>query len=174
MTSRNVKYLTVSAMLSALSVIFLALGSVIEVLDLTAGVLASLLVVYAVIEMGKGYPWMIWLVTSLLGLLLLPVKGPAVFYALFAGFYPIVKEKMEKQRWVISWLLKLALFHLCLAGLLLLVRLFAPGTLGFEAYPWMRWVFYPLCLFCFVLYDVALSRAVTFYLVRLRNRFGLK
>ncbi len=166
--------MTVSAMLSALGVVFLSLGSVIEVLDLTAAVLASVLVVYAVIEMGKGYPWMIWLVTSLLGILLLPVKGPAVFYALFAGFYPIVKEKFERMRPWLGWVLKLVLFHICLVILLLLVRLFAPGELDFSAYAWLPWAFYPLCLLCFLLYDRALTRVVTFYLVRLRGRLGLK
>ena len=95
---KRTKYLTVSAMLCALSVIILSLGSLIEVLDITTAVLASLLCIYAVIEMGGAYPWLIWPVTSILALLLLPQKTPALFYALFAGFYPILKEKLEKLK----------------------------------------------------------------------------
>ena len=56
-TSMQVKYLTVSAMLSALGVVMLGLGSLVEVLDLTFAVIASLLTVYAVIEIGGAYPW---------------------------------------------------------------------------------------------------------------------
>ena len=95
---KRTKYLTVSAMLSALGVIFLALGAFIEVLDITTAVLASMLCIYAVIEMSGAYPWGIWVVTSILSLLLLPIKTPALFYALFAGFYPILKEKLERLR----------------------------------------------------------------------------
>ena len=73
-TSVQVKYLTVSAMLCALSVIILGLGAVIEVLDISVAVIASLFVVYAIIEIGGAYPWLIWIVTSIIALLLLPLK----------------------------------------------------------------------------------------------------
>ena len=81
-TSLQVKYLTVSAMLSALGVVMLGLGAVIEVLDITVAVIASLLVTYAVIEIGGPYPWLIWIVTSIVALLILPLKTPVLFYAL--------------------------------------------------------------------------------------------
>ena len=70
-TSTQVKYLTVSAMLCALGVVVLGLGSIVEVLDLTFAIFASLLTVYAVIEMGGIYPWLVWIVTSLVAFLLL-------------------------------------------------------------------------------------------------------
>ena len=52
-TSMQVKYLTVSAMLSALGVVMLGLGSLVEVLDLTfAGRIVDFAVVY---DNWKGY-----------------------------------------------------------------------------------------------------------------------
>ena len=75
---KRTKYLTVCAMLCALSVIILSLGSLIEVLDISVAVFASLLCIYAVIEIGGAYPWLVWLVTSVLALLLLPQKTPAL------------------------------------------------------------------------------------------------
>ena len=84
-TRKNTKRLTVSAMLSALSVTLLYLGSFIEVLDLSMAVLASLFTVVMVIEYGKGAPWSVFLVTSALSLILLPQKLPALMYALFFG-----------------------------------------------------------------------------------------
>ena len=88
-TSTQVKYLTVSAMLCALGVVILGLGAVIEVLDITVAVIASLLTVYAVIEIGGAYPWLIWVVTSIVALLLLPLKTPVLFYAFLTGYYPV-------------------------------------------------------------------------------------
>ena len=168
------KYITVSAMLCALGVILLGLGSVIEVLDLSTAVLASLLGVYAVIEMGKGYPWMIWLVTSILAILLLPLKTPALFYALFAGYYPILKEKLEKLPRVLSIVLKLAVFHLSLGLIYLLLKLFLPTMLETYGLQWLPWVLYGMLLVCFVLYDIALTRLITFYLLRLRKHFKIR
>ena len=168
------KYITVSAMLCALGVILLGLGSVIEVLDLSTAVLASLLGVYAVIEMGKGYPWMIWLVTSILAILLLPLKTPALFYALFAGYYPILKEKLEKLPRVLSIVLKLAVFHLSLGLIYLLLKLFLPTMLETYGLQWLPWILYGMLLVCFVLYDIALTRLITFYLLRLRKHFKIR
>ena len=62
---QQIKYLTLSAMLCALGVIILAFGSFFEVVDLTVSVLASFLCIWAVIELGGIYPWMIWIVTSI-------------------------------------------------------------------------------------------------------------
>ena len=171
---KRTKYLTVSAMLCALGVILLALGSFIEVLDITTAVLASLLCIYAVIEMGGAYPWGIWLVTSLLSVLLLPVKTPALFYALFAGFYPIFKEKLEKLKRPIAFTLKLIVFHLCLGLIILCWGLFFPEQLQFDGVEWLPVLLYVLCFAVFVLYDIALTRVITFYLVRLRSKFNIK
>lgn len=172
--SNRVKYLTVSAMLSALGVVFLSIGSLIEALDLTAAVLASLLCIYAVIEMGRAYPWAIWLVTSVLALLVLPVKAPAVIYALFFGFYPVLKEKLERLPRILCWVLKLAVFHLSLLAILGASLLFFPDYAALEGPKWLPFLIYPLLLLCFWLYDLVLTRLITFYLLRLRKHFKIK
>ena len=166
------KLLTVGAMLSALGVVILALGSVITTLDLTVAALASFFCIYAVIEMGGPYPWMIWAVISFLGILILPQKSPAILF-LFIGCYPILKEKLEKlPRWL-GWLLKLVTFHV-MAGLFLLVTfLFFPADLA-EYVGWMLVGAYALGVITFVVYDFALSKVITLYLLRFRDRLGLK
>ncbi len=164
--------LTVSAMLSALGVVLLALGSLLETVDLSVSALASFFVVYAVIELKGAYPWMMWIVTAGLAWLLLPQKSPALFYTLI-GFYPILKEKAERFRPVLSWVLKLICFHL--SGLLAYLGLrFLLTTSDLETRPWMLAVLYLLALACFILYDIALSRIISFYFAKLRSRLGLK
>ncbi len=171
---KKTKYLTISAMLCALGVVFLALGSLIEVLDITVAVFVSLLGVYAVIEMGGTYPWLIWIVTSLLSLLLLPQKTPAIFYALFAGFYPILKEKLEKRSRPVCLVCKLAAAHLSLGAIYLVFRIFLPDQLDMGELWWFPLLLYVMYIACFLLYDYALTQLITFYLVRLRARFRIK
>lgn len=172
--SKKTKYLTVSAMLAALGVLILAIGSFFEVLDISVAVIASLLAVYAVIEIGGAYPWLIWLVTSVLSLLLLPQKTPAIFYAVFLGYYPILKEKLEKLRTWLSTVCKLVSFHLALGLIVLILRLFLPSQLEMGGLWWMPILLYVACLVCFLVYDVALTRLITYYLLRLRNRFRIR
>ena len=171
---KRTKYLTLSAMLIALAVVIMALGSLVEVLDLTTAVFASFLCIYAVIEMGGAYPWMIWLASSILSILLLPLKTPAIFYALFFGFYPILKEKFERLRPPVSMTLKVISFHVSLAGIVLLLWAFVPSALALNGTKWLPIALYAGALVCFFVYDVALTRVITFYYVRLRNRFRIK
>ena len=71
---KKTKKIALAAILSALGVLILLLGSIITVLDLTMVAMASLLIMLAVVEIGGGYPYLIWLVTGFLSLLLLPDK----------------------------------------------------------------------------------------------------
>ena len=173
-TRLQVQSLTVSAMLCALGVVILALGALIEVIDLSVGVIASLLCIYAVIELKGAYPWMIWLVTSIVGYLLLPLKTPVIFYALFFGFYPIIKEKAEKLSSPLSWVVKLITLHVSLLVILLTLWLFFPELLSGMGQLLFLVGMYVASLVVFVLYDVALTRIITFYFIRLRHRFRFK
>ena len=69
---KGTRALALSAVFSALGVVLLALGSLLQVLDLTMAVLASFLVILAVIELRGRYPYLIYAVTAVLGLLLCP------------------------------------------------------------------------------------------------------
>lgn len=174
-THTQIKYLTVSAVLCALNVIVLALGSFIEVVDVSVAVIASLLTAYAVIEMGGTYPWMIWLVTSVVSFLMLPAKSPILFYAFLAGYYPILKEKIERRfSRPIEWLCKSGILVAACGLIYLAARLFFPVLLeGYEGIPMLLLLFVMIAV-VFVLYDYCLSQLITFYLVRLRRRFHLK
>lgn len=168
----HTKYLTVSAMLVALGVILLGLGSLINTLDLTVAALASILCVWAVIEMGKTYAWMIWLVTSFLSLLLLPQKTPGCFY-LFIGLYPILKERLERLPRAVEWVLKIVIFHAMIALCWLVLRIFVPEEAALE-FGWLLLATYALVLVAFLLYDYALTKLISFYLQKLQKRIGLK
>ena len=172
---KQTKYLVVSAMLCALGVVLMMLGSFIEVLDLSTAVLASLLCVWAVIEIGGAYPWLIWGVTSLLAFLLLPQKTPVVFYTLFAGYYPILKEKLERKfRPAIAIPIKLVIFHAALLLIYGALRLFIPSVLGDLIGIWMLLGTYALAVVAFLVYDYALTKLISGYFFRWRKYFKMK
>ena len=156
--------------LCALGVISMSVGSLVEVLDLTMIKLASFCIVFAVIEIGNRWAWLIWAVTAVLSLLLLPNKLAAVFY-LMGGMYPIAKAAFEKLHPVLSWILKLSMFNTVqLAFLLIAQKVFG---LQEEAYSFAAGalIFNNVL---FLVYDVTLTVFITFYLVKLRRRLKFK
>lgn len=167
------KKLTVCAMLSALGVVLLWLGSAIEVVDVSMAVIASLFCVFAVIEYGGSAPWLVFLVTGVLSLILLPQKTPAVMYLLFFGYYPILKEKLEKKRKLTAWIFKELLFNAALILMLVLSRFLLMGSGEMQS----AWIFLAVALLAevvFPVYDLALTRLISLYLFHLRKRLRIK
>ncbi len=165
--------LTAAAVLTALSVVVLAVGSIIEVLDLSMAAIASLAVVFAVIELRGKYPYLVFAATSVLAILLLPGKTPALFYALFAGYYPLLKLVFEKHfSRPVSWVFKILSFLVAAALIVFLaIKLLTISPLPPLPSPFMYVAVGVLLVAVFVIYDIALTRLITFYLWRLSRHF---
>ena len=167
------KDLAVCAMLSALGVVLLYLGSFVEIMDMAMAAIASFAVIITVIEYGKGAPWAVYGVTSILSLILLPQKTPAAFYALFFGFYPIIKEKIERKSKILRWVIKEVVFNICFALMALVtIFFFTPAGSELET-PLLIAVTVILGEVAFILYDIALTRMISFYVFRLRDRLRI-
>ena len=164
------KRMTVSAMLAALGVALMWLGSLFDTLSLSMAAIASMLTIFAVIDIGSYYPYLIYAVTSVVALLLLPVKDVAVYYACFFGIYPILKEKYEKRSRPTSWLLKIATFNLAM----ILVAVITYFLLSFDKEDIKAWYLVAIAVLgniTFFLYDFALTRLITLYIRRFREHF---
>ena len=166
---KRTRRIAVCGMLSALGVVVILLGSLIEVLDLCTAAIASLLCVLVMIEYGRGYPWAVYAATSILALLLAPQKNPALIYAIF-GFYPIVKAYIERLPRVLSDVVKGGIF-LLLEVLLITVADMLTGA--DEIMPWYYYAaLYALGFVTLWLYDVLLTRLITRYFRQWRARIG--
>jgi len=155
-------------MMAAVSVVIMYLGSFIEVLDMSVAVAASLIAAVIVIEYGAPSAWSVYGVSAILSLLLLPQKFPAVMYAFFFGYYPIIKEKLERIKLkLLSWGIKALIFVAATAAIVLFVTLFTPDAPKGV----LTAVFALLAFLTLFLYDVALTRVISFYIWRLRHRF---
>ena len=179
--SQKTKKMTISALLAAMGVAMLFIGSIFETLDLSMAALASFFCIFAVIELGSKYSWLIYAVTGVLSVVLLPFSMGGWFYLLFFGYYPILKEKFEKLNKPLAWSIKMIVVNIALVACTLLAsflfyggNMFEALTVMFDAEKWGifavigMWV---LLNIVFVIYDIALTRLITFYFVKLRHRF---
>ena len=170
--SFKTRRLVICAALSALGVAVIYIGRFIDVLDLSMAVIASALCMIAVIEYGKAWPWLVYSVTSVLSLILLPNNSAAWIYALFFGFYPIIKDKLEKLKKVTAWIPKELIFNIALALMLAAEKLLLAKN---DEEPLLLYIaFVVLAEVAFPLYDVALSRLRLVYLRRIRPKFKFK
>ena len=71
---RKTKRVTLSAMMVALSVVMMVVGAVLDVLDLSACALASLVMVFSYIELGSPYTFLIWICTTVISGIVFPAS----------------------------------------------------------------------------------------------------
>ena len=174
--SKRTRKLTLCAVLSAFGVLILFLGALIDVLDLTAAMLASLLCIVVFVEAGGAWPWLTYAVTALIAILLLPNKLPAAIY-LATGYYPMLKRIFERLPRVLAWVVKLVYFNLIFTAFLFVCASFFPSvdlilipTLGKTE---NCIIGYAVCNLVFLLYDTALRRLTNYYFFVLRDRLKI-
>ena len=181
---QKTRRLTVCALLCALGAVMLCAGRLFDgTLDLSMAALASLIAVWAAEEIGGYYPWLIWLVTSTLALILMPFNTAAWEYLLFAGVYPMLRVLLEKVPRVLRVIIKQVIFNAVIAlGVLVLWQLLFPTAQSYPAalgaflgglgahwgYSLAVWL---LANLAFVLYDVAIGRFIYAYRITLRKKF---
>ena len=170
---RKTKALSIAALCASLGVVFLYLGSVLSVLDMSAAILSSILVLFCVLELGYGYSGMVYLTTAVLSLLLLPNKSAALLYAGLFGYAPIIKFFFEKKMKRFAWIPKLFVFDLIFA----IAIFFGADILGFSvenAFGIPPFVFYiayfVLANVVYVLCDILFGRLSRAYFYRYRDK----
>lgn len=160
--------IALSGIFTALCFIFLFIGSIFQTLDLSAAALGSIVIMVAYIELGLGYSLGVYASASILSLLLLPYKSPALVFALFAGFYPILKVFLNKIKSIyVSYALRILCFNLLLS----LTVFIATKLLSIEAeYLAFEIILFGLCNVTFIVYDLALERLAIYYINRIKPK----
>ena len=170
---KNTKKIAIASLCGSLGVIFLYLGVILNVLDMTAALLSSVLVLFCVLELGYGYAFAVYAIISVLSLLLLPNPSPAwMFIALF-GYIPIMKFLLEKYLKKLAWIPKLALFNLLFAAVIFLggevLGFSTENQFGISA-KGVYIAFFIVGNFLYVMCDILYGRLTLLYFLRFRDK----
>ncbi len=169
---RETKKITISAMLTALGVVLMSLGAVIDTLDLTMGAIVSLFVVFVFMEIGKPYHFLVWICTTVITALIFPGSALWIEYFLIFGIYPILKayiERLPSWSWIIVKLLYInAVVAILAFGMekILGIPFFEDDSIG------MRILFWVLVNVAFIMYDLFLRTLIRLYVVKYREKFS--
>ena len=172
---RNSSKTALGGIVAAISVTMMFLTAVIPTLTYALPATAGVLLILVVIEVDKKWAFGVYAAVSLLSLLLLPDKEAAMMYVAFCGHYPIVKAILEQKvkSNVLLWLLKLLVFNLSVvAAYLVIIYVFQLPLEDMEAFgKWGVWALLGMGNVVFLIYDVALSRLVTLYMLKWHKAF---
>lgn len=147
--------------------VFLYLSSVFPTMQLVFVAATSLFVVAQVIENGLKGGIYVFVGTCILGFLIVPDKTSMILFALFFGYYPIVKSLAEKlNKAVARWAVKLVVMSIALTVILVF---FGELIFDISQFEYGIWVFVALLEVTFILFDIGVSRLIWFYMARIHK-----
>lgn len=150
-----------------IAMLFLAVLMPLNRLFFTA--ISSVFVAVVIMEIGIGYGWLFYIASSLLALLLIPMKSIALLYAAIFGIYGIIKGYIEKihDRWI-EVILKLLFFNLSLFILYKIAAAFSPNELNISG-QWSVVLLWLAAQAAFLVYDYAYTLFLRLYHNRIRK-----
>lgn len=157
---RKAKKTALCGMLIALSVVLMAVTTVIPVAMYIMPILTGVIVILVLRSMSVKYALGVYIATSVLCLVLITDKEAALTYALIFGYYPIIKSKLERLPKVASWVVKFIIFN-CGAVLIGVLSVYLFGVSGEEYSDLGRFtvpILLSLANVVFLLYDISLKK----------------
>ena len=149
----------------AYSVVALFVGSLLPTGQLGFAALASLFGIAAVIEAGLKGGISVFICSLILGFILTTDKNTAILYGMFFGYYPIVKYFAEKVPIrPLEWIIKLAVLNIALTAI---IEIFKNLIFAVQNLTESLLVVYLGANVVFIIFDLGVTRAMSFYIKRL-------
>ena len=172
MMKNKTKNTAICGLMIALSVVLMMLTTLVPVFMYVLPIVTGLLVLFTADLSNKKWGVGVYFSTAFLSLLLITDKEAALTYALLFGYYPLIKDLIEKQPKPLAWFSKFILFNVAAVGIgVISFHLF--GVSGEEYNEFGKYTI-PILLVmanvAFVLYDICLSKN-RFLLTRLALKF---
>ena len=156
-------YIAESGLLVALTIVILFATSILPISTLSILTVASCLIPISIIRTSIKNALLVYIASSILSFFLVPTNI-SIYYTLFFGIYGIIKYFIEKFRNIfIELIIKLIAFNLLLGIAYLITKSFL-GIISPEFSFWILWI---IAQGAFLVYDYALTLAISFFL----NRF---
>ncbi len=166
------KNTAVCGLITALSVVLMMLTTLVPVFMYVIPIITGLLVLFVSDIANKKWGLGVYFSTAFLSLLLITDKEAALTYALFFGYYPLIKDIIERLPKGVEWLLKMVVFNVAAVSIGA-ISFFLFGVSGEEYNEFGRYTI-PILLImanvAFILYDICLTRNRVL-LTRLSEKF---
>lgn len=166
---------SMGGVVAALCLVLMLLTSVIPFGTYAFPAFAGILLVLLVFNLGYPYAFAVYIITAVLSFLLVADKEAALLFAVFLGYYPIVKgliERLKSKVW--QYVIKLLLFNATMIGAFYIgTSLLSIPKESFNIFGvYLPWLFLIIGNGVFIVYDLCITRLVTIYLIKWHNRLN--
>ena len=128
---QDARRMAVCAMMTALSVVLMVLGAVLELGMSACPLFAGLCFVPIGQKYGRKYHIMLYVAAAILCFLLVPNIEENLVFAGFFGWYPILRPSLQKLPKVLGWICKAAIFNgIVIAIEWLVMTVLVPEVMG--------------------------------------------
>ena len=119
---KQITNISLSSIFASLSVVFILLGSILDVLDLTVAAICTLINYISIYEVKGRYPMLIYFATSALSLIICPISTSVLYYIFFFGYYPILKVKLRKKGKITAKVICIIIFNIVFTILMVIFK----------------------------------------------------
>lgn len=163
--------ITICALCAALATVF-TLAAYFPYVTYAAPAVAGLVMLVPLVETDTKWAFGSFL-ASLLPVLILAEVEAKMLYVFFFGWYPIIKSIIERiNKRVIEWIIKLAVFNITVIATYYVLSILTDFT--FEEFgifgKYGALIFLAAGNLVFVMYDIAIARVATNYLLRIHPK----
>ena len=163
----SVYSIAIGAMMSALAIIIMEIGVLLEIADLTSAMVASLLIWFLQIEFSTSVSISSFFVISVLSFVLLPSKLPCFYFVLLYGWYPIFKYQFKNR--TLKKQVKITLKCIAWAVATVLQEILARNLLGYVQNRYVTATIIILVFITYFLYDIFLTKVAIIYYYKWRK-----
>lgn len=167
---------SLGGIVASLCLLMMFLTAVFPPLNMTLPLFAGMFISVVAIETSPSWALVTYAAVSILSFFITPDKQAPVFFALLFGYYPVLKDIIEKLKYIVlRFILKLTVFNIAIVLIYqLIVKLFGVMDL-MEEFGFMNEFMIPaLLLICngtLLLYDYTLGLVKECYLKWFRPTF---
>lgn len=171
----HTKKIAFSGIITALSVVLMFLTAVIPFGTYAFAAIAGVLTILICIECDSKSAFCVFGAVAILAFLFVPDKISVLAYIVFLGYYPIVKQFIERiSKLTIQYIIKFSLVNVAMAAAFLV------GTYVLQIpmdlfYDWGFISFIIIILLAnaiFFIYDIALTSLISVYVYKYRDKFN--
>ncbi len=166
---KDLRNITISAIVLAISFIFLYMSSVVPSAKLACLAVSTAGICIVIMECGKMFGLLSGIVLSVLSWIFIPDKVVVLLFVLFFSYYPLIKIIAEQKKQITEWIIKILYFYLITGVVAILFK--AMGLMPeavirfFEGYIGIAAITAIVLAEC--VFDYALSMILSFYMTRI-------
>lgn len=170
--TKNIHQIAFCAIMSALSVALMFLGSLFFYSTMLIAFFCGFLSAIVAIETSSSKAFCAYFVVVFLALFFVARKTMVIHYALFGGFYPILELKIKKiKSYILQFMLKLTIMCIC-SFIIMALTLFIAGLSNIQENNLKLTSYLLFVISCFC-YDYFLQEFKAFYINKIKNKFIL-